>query len=56
LLEEAVELELQVNRKLAEMRQEASDQLRRIQGSHRVRHAYDQSYSQTDGYFLDRRK
>jgi hypothetical protein len=56
LLQEALELELQVNRKLAETRREVSDQLQRIRGSQRVKHAYDHSYSQTDGYFLDRRK
>ncbi|MBW5448468.1 hypothetical protein GE107_20700 [Cohnella sp. CFH 77786] len=56
LLQTGYDTELEVNRKLNSLRQEASTQLSKFQGASRMKNAYYQSYTQSEGYFVDRKK
>lgn len=56
LIRKAYDSELQVNAKLHAARNEASFQIGKLQSGNRMKNAYSQEYSQSEGYFVDRKK
>jgi hypothetical protein len=56
LMRTAYDMELQVNMKLKDYKDFVSSQLHRLQEGSRMKNAYHQAYSQSEGYFVDNKK
>lgn len=56
LCQHAYELEIRLNERLRNVRQEMSTQLFKIQEGFRMKNTYQQTYSQAEGYFFDSKK
>lgn len=56
LLEECLQIESEVNSKLAAQREIYRGHIEKMQAAQRTKQAYYQSYAQSDGFFIDRKK
>ncbi|MNL83564.1 hypothetical protein D3C87_2112450 [compost metagenome] len=55
-MQECLALELELNKRYVDKKDEIEIQLNKVKKGRQMKSMYQQNYTQTDGYFIDRKK
>lgn len=56
VLQECLALEMELNKRYMDKKEEIEIQLNKVKKGRQMKSMYQQNYTQTDGYFIDRKK